>query len=126
MDGHGPIEPPHRLPQAQIQQVFERPIEHAEFVRQRHRSVPFLEGHADVEVQRPVGLGGHHAGFDPQVAIALVHHHEVTLRLAGDVIERLARQACRIAEGEPMIDVRGVGSPNASGCPASSSEKCAG
>jgi hypothetical protein len=62
--------------------------------------VPFLEGHPHVEIQRPVGLSGHHAGLGPQVSLALIHHDEVALRLARDVVERLARQGRGIAEGE--------------------------
>jgi hypothetical protein len=37
---------------------------------------------------------------------ALIHHHEVALRLARDVVERLPRQGGGIAEGKQLIDLQ--------------------
>ncbi len=90
--------------QAQIEQEFQRPIEYLQLVRERHGTMPFLEGHPHVEIQGPVGLSRHHAGLGPQISLALIHHHEVALRLARDVVEGLARQGRRIAESELLID----------------------
>ena len=99
VDRHGPVEAPHRLAQAQIQQILECPVEHADLVRQGNGSVPLLESHADVEVERPVGRSGDHARLGPEVPVPLVHDHEVALRLASDEIERLAGQRRGVSEG---------------------------
>ena len=66
-------------------------IEDADLMRHRHWPVPFLEAHAEIEIERPIGGAGHHAGIGVEIAIALIHHDEIALRLAQDVVERGAR-----------------------------------
>ena len=73
-------------------------------MRQRHRRVPLEEIHADVEIERPVGLGGDDAGIHPQIAVALVEDAEVALALAGDVFHRPVRQRRQVAEDEMIVD----------------------
>ena len=94
------------LPCCRFEQELQRAVEDADLVGQRHRPVPLMEVHADVEVERPVGLGGHHAGIAPQLAVALVDDDEIALGLAGDVFERLHRQGGGIAEGEGLVDAQ--------------------
>ena len=106
MDGHGPIQAPHGSTQAQIQEVLECAVEHVHLVRERHRTVPLLEGHADVEIERPVGLCRDHAGLGPQVAVALIHDDPVSGRLARDEFERRLRQAVGVAEAESPVDLQ--------------------
>ena len=70
-----------------------------------------MEVHADVEVERPVGLGRHHAGIAPQLVVALVDDDEIALGLAGDVFQGLHRQRGGITEGEGLVDAKGPVDP---------------
>jgi hypothetical protein len=76
----------------QLQQEFQRPVEDALFMRQRHRGVPFVKVHADVEIHRPVRLAGGDARIHPQRAVAFVLQRPVALGLAHDVFERAVGQ----------------------------------
>ena len=63
-----------------------------------------MEVHADVEVERPVGLGRHHAGVAPQLIVTLVDDDEIALGLAGDEFQGLHRQRRGVTEGEGLVD----------------------
>lgn len=95
-----------------VQQVFQRPLEHAQLMRHRHRRMPLGEIHAGVELDRPVRRAGDHPGIHPEVAVALVEQREIALHLAGDVLQRLAGQRVRIAKDEALAQVQRMVAPS--------------
>ncbi len=88
VDGHGPVQPTRRAALLDVGQEFQRAHEYALLVRQRHRRVPLEEIHADVEIERPVGLGGDDAGVHPEIAVALVEDAEVAHEVHAQQITR--------------------------------------
>ncbi len=76
----------------QVEQEFQGAVEDADLVGERHRPVPFHEIHADIEIQRPVGLGRGNAGIHPEIIVALVDDAEIALRLPRDIFHGLIGQ----------------------------------
>ena len=104
VDGHRPVEAADRLALLEIEQELQRSFEDADLMGQRHRSVPFEEVHADIEIERPVRLGRDHACVHPEIAVTLVNDAEIALRLARDEFERFHREGGCVTEGEGLVD----------------------
>ena len=73
--------------------------------------MPFKEIHADIKVQRPIGLRGHHTGIHPQIAVALIQNAPITLALAGDVLHRSVGQGGLVTECEMLVYAQGLVDP---------------
>ena len=111
VDRHGPVQAPGWIALRDRQQKFKRALENSQFMRHRNRCVPLEEVHADIKVQRPVRLCGHHACVHPQVAVALIQNAPVPLALAGDVFHRPVRQRGLIAKSEMLVDTQRLVNP---------------
>ena len=90
----------------QFHQELQRPVEHSPFMRQGHGGMPFHETHPNVEIQRPVGLAGNHAGIHPKIVVTFVLQAEVALGLTRDVLEWPIGQGAFIKECERLIDTQ--------------------
>ncbi len=106
VDGHGPVQATYRAAQLQVHHEFQRTVHHAHFRRARHRRMPLMPGHADIERQRPVRLAGDAAGIGEERAFALVQQHEVALDLAPNIFERVHFHRGSVAEGEGVLDAQ--------------------
>ena len=73
--------------------------------------MPFVKRHAEVEIQRPISLRGHHAAIHEQIVITMVLDREITLHLSGNVLEWGVRKGFSLAETEGLVDPQRVVDP---------------
>ena len=88
VDRHRPVQSADRMAIPQPQQILQRAIKHTKLMPERNRSMPFMEGHAQIKLEGPIRLRGDHPAIDEKIVLALILQREITLRLSRDIFER--------------------------------------